>query len=749
MNASITAPLCLLLATLGCLAVGCSSDPVSTPAPGPNGAGAGALIGEVAQPCVPDCAGKTCGFDGCFDQCGICGEGEACEAAQCVVYACTPNCEGRVCGDNGCGGSCGDCADGEFCLPATGTCNVADPCQGVTFEGCCNGELLTWCATTTLETMDCGGGCGWDPEIGEYNCGTDGGDDPTGAFPKTCAFDCTPDCSEASCGSDGCGGSCGICTHGKLCVDGACAEDPCQGVTFEGCCDGEVAVWCEDGELSEYDCDQAGEPSCGWVPDLGYYCDSDGGIDPSGELPKACDLADCTPNCTDVACGDDGCGGSCGGCGDGQMCEAGICVADDCLGITYDGCCDGEVSTWCEDGELQTDDCTQYEGLCGWVDDVGYYCESEGSSDPSGALQKDCVFDDPTTCNPSCDGKTCGDDGCDGSCGTCDDGSTCTDGACVVNCVAATECDAAITCGDIDDGCGGTLTCGTCGDDETCNAGTCECAPITECEAAITCGDVDDGCGGTVSCGTCDDGDTCTDGACCTPTCDNATCDNDDGCGGTCGCADGDVCKAGTCECAPTCDNATCDNDDGCGGTCGCAATDVCNAGTCECVPTCGDVICSADGCGGVCGACTDGSTAVDIFDDVSDHVAVPAHITVAIGTTVVWTNLEDMIHTIVSSSSAGSSSIDPNGPLDSPNINKGGSWSFTFDTPGVFHYICGVPVFPHSSMKGSVTVQGAECTPANDCGTATCGDLDDGCGGTVSCGTCEADETCEAGQCT
>ena len=42
-------------------------------------------------------------------------------------------------------------------------------------------------------------------------------------MPKACAFDCTPDCSEASCGSDGCGGSCGICTHGKLCVDGAWA----------------------------------------------------------------------------------------------------------------------------------------------------------------------------------------------------------------------------------------------------------------------------------------------------------------------------------------------------------------------------------------------------------------------------------------------------------------------------------------------------------------------------------------------
>ena len=37
-----------------------------------------------------------------------------------------------------------------------------------------------------------------------------------------------------------------------------------------------------------------------------------------------------------------------------------------------------------------------------------------------------CVSD----CEPACDGKACGDDGCGGTCGTCPQGGSCEDGAC-------------------------------------------------------------------------------------------------------------------------------------------------------------------------------------------------------------------------------------------------------------------------------------------------------------------------------
>ncbi len=39
----------------------------------------------------------------------------------------------------------------------------------------------------------------------------------------------------------------------------------------------------------------------------------------------------------------------------------------------------------------------------------------------------------PPGCTPSCQGRSCGDDGCGGVCGSCDATSTCTGGSCVPN----------------------------------------------------------------------------------------------------------------------------------------------------------------------------------------------------------------------------------------------------------------------------------------------------------------------------
>lgn len=41
-----------------------------------------------------------------------------------TVANCLPDCAGRVCGDDGCGGSCGTCAEGEECTP-DGACVTA------------------------------------------------------------------------------------------------------------------------------------------------------------------------------------------------------------------------------------------------------------------------------------------------------------------------------------------------------------------------------------------------------------------------------------------------------------------------------------------------------------------------------------------------------------------------------------------------------------------------------------------------
>ncbi|WP_158626555.1 Ig-like domain-containing protein [Corallococcus interemptor] len=87
--------------------------------------------------CMPQsCAaqGKTCGTvsDGCGGtlECGTCGEGQSCSAANvCVCAPTTCAAQGRTCGpvSDGCGGTlaCGSCGAGEVCAPGPGACVAA------------------------------------------------------------------------------------------------------------------------------------------------------------------------------------------------------------------------------------------------------------------------------------------------------------------------------------------------------------------------------------------------------------------------------------------------------------------------------------------------------------------------------------------------------------------------------------------------------------------------------------------------
>jgi hypothetical protein len=128
----------------------------------------------------------------------------------------------------------------------------------------------------------------------------------------------------------------------RACVDGdwgeceGCPEiHPCTDVECSGfgTCEifgGEAVCNCESGYLPEgleckpKDC----TPDC-----TGMDCGDDGcggtcGVcDPS----QQCDAGACTcaPLCAGKLCGDDGCGGVCGECAAGQACEAGACVASE------------------------------------------------------------------------------------------------------------------------------------------------------------------------------------------------------------------------------------------------------------------------------------------------------------------------------------------------------------------------------------------------------------------------------------
>ena len=80
----------------------------------------------------------------------------------------------------------------------------------------------------------------------------------------------------------------------------------------------------------------------------------------------------------------------------------------------------------------------------------------------------------------------------------------------------------------------------------------------------------------------------------------------------------------------------------------------------------------------------------VNIFNYKFD----PETVTVPVGTTVTWTNKDEIPHTVASSDKSfqGSSGLD-----------TGDSYSYTFSKPGTYSYYCTL----HPFMKGKVVVTG------------------------------------------
>jgi len=358
--------------------------------------------------CKPSCEGVECGSDGCGGSCGTCNTGSVCTPDG---LCCSSKCQDKECGLDGCGGTCGTCGEGLSCdfwtcvegIPGGCAITGAPGCGGCGCESCV-ALVDEFCVEVQWDAI-CVGLC--------LDCGT------------TCP--CIPDCVGKACGDDGCDGSCGECPVYQTCVQGACELDDCEGILWEGCCDGDTLKYCQEGALVTEDC--SGKLSCGWEAENSYYnCETGGKGDPSGEFPISCDDY-CQPQCVDKKCGDDGCGSTCGKCAADELCWNGECALDECGDMTYEGCCDGHYLKWCEAGQIDEKDC-QGKGPCGWSESAGYYnCGTDGGEDPAGTFPKWC----PGACIPDCDGRECGNDGCDGECGTCEMEQVCSpDGKCVL-----------------------------------------------------------------------------------------------------------------------------------------------------------------------------------------------------------------------------------------------------------------------------------------------------------------------------
>jgi len=98
------------------------------------------------------------------------------------VALCTASCTGQSCGSDGCGGTCGECGATKNCFE--GQC-IAPGCNGITFEGCCQGNKLVYCTGEEMVSTSCSDSCGWDDSSEWYECGSEG-EDPSGQFPYAC-----------------------------------------------------------------------------------------------------------------------------------------------------------------------------------------------------------------------------------------------------------------------------------------------------------------------------------------------------------------------------------------------------------------------------------------------------------------------------------------------------------------------------------------------------------------------------------
>ena len=75
----------------------------------------------------------------------------------------------------------------------------------------------------------------------------------------------------------------------------------------------------------------------------------------------------------------------------------------------------------------------------------------------------------------------------------------------------------------------------------------------------------------------------------------------------------------------------------------------------------------------------------------IANDTFQPNKTTIKVGGTVTWINNDGYAHTVASNS----------GVFNSGIITNGGQFSFTFNTEGVYDYICEI----HPNMKGTITV--------------------------------------------
>jgi hypothetical protein len=326
--------------------------------------------------CSGYCHQGTCLARGCVEVGGPCGPSwEGGEEIPC----CSGFCNQNRCLDSACvglGGACSEsieCCDG-LCHPLTHLCTNCGE-RGATCmldANCCSGHCRE--GTCSFPRAEC---------VPDYHACD--GDNPC------CAGSCVAD-GDAFCQRVDCTGSGAACSANHQCCSGSCLGGYCEGKPAGAPCSSSKAC-------ASHRC----VPS-NVIPDQGTC-----------EWPSPC-----TPMCEDNACVD-GCGGDCGGCGEGRSCRGETCCQRRCEDVQCgpDGC-GGQCPSTCGEGQV----CNDARGLC---------------------------------CTPRC--GACGTDGCGHNCpNTCGAGQPCIDNACCTGTCAGKQC--GWVCG---------VFCGGCPTDHFCN----------------------------------------------------------------------------------------------------------------------------------------------------------------------------------------------------------------------------------------------------------------------------------------
>jgi len=288
----------------------------------------------LSAPMKPCDDASDCTTDVCHEATQTCEHipmGASC--AVCRQDNCTPNCAGRACGDDGCGGSCGACGGAMGCTPG-GTC--ADATGAGT---CASPHLLAVTPTTQLlpgntttsvhqTTPTCNSTSTAVEDVWQFTI-----TEPTGIEAQSHGYDTVLSLRA--------GGTAAACLDDHPAATIACSDDSAPPGDYGSRIFALLQPGTYDLIVDGFDASQFGpytlrvkfSPSC--IPNCdGQYC---GGNDGCGGTCGDCSEGEacgtdfrcrpepCVPDCknddgTARTCGDNGCRGSCGLCATGALC---------------------------------------------------------------------------------------------------------------------------------------------------------------------------------------------------------------------------------------------------------------------------------------------------------------------------------------------------------------------------------------------------------------------------------------------